>query len=182
MANDWTTPPTIGPCPQCGDWTFTGSMISGRRITLSMTSFTPATFAAWASKGRRPLYVVVNGGVGLVRAGDGTRMADWRPEHRCPSLDVQGKAQGLPAPSAAPGPQESPRGRERAVSGLRASPTPMPGASVPTPSAVPGSSIATPATDRRSELDAAAALVIRQLGAVLIEREINDRVVYRKPE
>lgn len=142
-------------------------MISGRRITLSLTSFEPATFAAWTSRGRRPLYVVVNGGVCLVRAGDGTRMGDWRPEHRCPSLDVQGKASGGRSP-------------------LPATPIPGSGASGPPPSAPAASSTATHATVPLSDLgvptiDTLAALIIRELGAVLVERERNGRVVYRRP-
>lgn len=164
---DWTKAPIVQRCRVCGDWTLTGSMVSGRQITVSLTPFTPQSFAHWASGGRKPVYVVINGGVCLVRAGDGTRLDEWRPEHVCP---VESLPQGRSEPFTPP--------CERGVPGMCGRTPQERSAGVRNCDMCD----APPSEPNVRPLDAAAALLIRNLGAVMIERETNDRIVYRNAD
>lgn len=157
MAADWTQRPTVQQCG-CGAWTMTAPMLSGRTVTLSLDVFTPVSFALWASSGRKPVYVVVNGGACLVRAGDGTRMGDWRREHAC---DAQSGPQSAAEPFVAPCETDPDAWCERSAQQRSAG------------------VVNCDACDRPPFEHSPEQIIICQLGGQVIERMINDRVVYR---
>lgn len=167
MTQHWTTPAKAVRCDACGEWIILGVMLSGRVIALSTDVFTPRSFVDWAWSGRRPVYTLVNGGVCLVRAGDGIPMAEWRPEHPCavPVAAVSAAERFVP-PCERGMPGMCGRSPQEALAGVRNCEMCDPPPSEPR------------AASRRP-LDEAVTLLKAQLGAVMIEREHHGRMVYR---
>lgn len=154
-----TKPPWVEQCPQCGDWTLTGTTLTGDRVTLGLVGFIPATYAAWTVAGGRRVWRVLHGGVCRVRPGDGTPMAEWRAEHPCPRPEPQEAASRAFTPPCDSNPEQwCERTAADRSAGVRNC----------------------DACDRPPFEHSPEQIIVCALGAQVIEREVNGRLVYRK--
>lgn len=163
----WNSKAKALRCPSCDEWVLVGNTYAGRMVCVSVCVVTPQD-AIRHLGAKTKIYALDAGGglFGPLGARDHVRMAHWRPAHPCGVPEVATTAARAPVadPCHFPPPVQPGFGCQRptrSVTGC-AECGPVPENGFPSE---PGSD--------------AASLLSSVLGAVVIERKVHDRVVWR---